>query len=451
MWTWYVNGRKKEERTYKVGKQVGKRTIYWYKTGKKYSEGTYKYGKVVGLWTEWYENGQKAWEGTYKNGKEDGLWTFWYVNGKKESEGTYKYGKEDGLWTEWYKNGRKKEERTYKVGVEDGLWTTYWYKTGKKHSEETYKNGKVDGIETYWYKNGQKEYEIDYKDLDPVGLCNAWYENGQKREVSTYKDGSPDGLWTEWYENGQKERESTFKDGVEDGLWTTWYENGQKSSEENWNNGIKESINEAKPPNDDEKPPLHQVITGQVTGMTDKEVLIDIGFKSEGIIDRSEFPDDNLPKIGENIELFLERLDDTDGASILAKEKADFMRHWQDLREIFENQTTFSGKIVRRIKGGMIVDLEGIQGFLPGSQIDVRLIKDFDQFLDQDMEFKIIKFNDSRKNIVVSHKVVMEEEIKKQANAQLEQPGEDIFKGETDIYEADISDTPFDENDSIEI
>ncbi|NOZ03922.1 MAG: 30S ribosomal protein S1 [FCB group bacterium] len=161
----------------------------------------------------------------------------------------------------------------------------------------------------------------------------------------------------------------------------------------------------------------NQVITGRVIGMNDNEILVDIGFKSEGIIDRSEFADGTLPKIGEQLEVFLERIEDESGNTILSKSKADFMRRWKELREVFEKQTTITGKIVRRIKGGMIVDLNTVQAFLPGSQIDVRPIQDFDQYLDQEMEFRIVKFNEARKNIVVSHKIILEESLKEQREA----------------------------------
>lgn len=163
----------------------------------------------------------------------------------------------------------------------------------------------------------------------------------------------------------------------------------------------------------------NQVIKGRVIGMNDHVILIDIGFKSEGMIDRAEFTDESLPKIGDQIDIYLERLEDRRGNMVLSKEKADFMRRWQDLREIFENQTTFSCKIIRRIKGGMVVDLEGIQGFLPGSQIDVRPIKDFDTLLDTEIEVRIVKLNEARKNIVVSHKVILEESLKEQRDALL--------------------------------
>ena len=164
----------------------------------------------------------------------------------------------------------------------------------------------------------------------------------------------------------------------------------------------------------------HDMINGRVIGITDNDILVDIGFKSEGIIDRSEFPNDKLPKIGEKIELYLEKLEDKHGHTILSKAKADFMQRWKRLRETFETGATFTGNITRRTKGGLIVDIGDIEAFLPGSQIDIRPVKDFDQFLDQDMELKIVKFNESRKNIVVSHKAILEEDLKELR--------EDLFK-----------------------
>ena len=156
----------------------------------------------------------------------------------------------------------------------------------------------------------------------------------------------------------------------------------------------------------------NQVLTGRVIGMNDKDILIDIGFKSEGMIDRSEFPQNALPQIGDQIEVYLEYLEDRNGNLVLSKEKADFMRRWRDIREFYEQEKIFTCKILRRIKGGMIVDINGLQGFLPGSQIDVRPIKDFDQYLDQDLEVRIVKLNEARKNIVVSHKVIIEDSLK---------------------------------------
>jgi len=156
----------------------------------------------------------------------------------------------------------------------------------------------------------------------------------------------------------------------------------------------------------------NQILNGRVIGMNDRDILIDIGFKSEGLIDRSEFPQNALPQIGDKIEVYLEYLEDRNGNLVLSKEKADFMRRWRDIREYYEKEKTFTCKILRRIKGGMIVDIDGLQGFLPGSQIDFRPIKDFDQYLDQELEVRVVKLNEARKNIVVSHKVIIEDSLK---------------------------------------
>ena len=161
----------------------------------------------------------------------------------------------------------------------------------------------------------------------------------------------------------------------------------------------------------------NSLIQGRVVGMNDRDVLIDIGFKSEGIIDRSEFKKEELPSIGDQVEVYLEFIEDASGNTILSKEKADFMKRWKELNDAFENQTIITGKVVRRIKGGLIVDLEVVQAFLPGSQVDVRPIMDFDVYLDKDIELRIVKFNESRKNIVVSHKVILEESLQEQRDA----------------------------------
>ena len=160
-----------------------------------------------------------------------------------------------------------------------------------------------------------------------------------------------------------------------------------------------------------------QLIKGRVVGMNDRDVLIDIGFKSEGIIDRSEFNEKELPSIGDQVEVYLEALENASGNTILSKEKADFMRRWDELIDAYEHEKIITGLVIRRIKGGLIVDLGVIQAFLPGSQIDVRPIQDFDVYLEKEIEVKIVKLNESRKNIVVSHKVILEESLKEQRDA----------------------------------
>ena len=154
-----------------------------------------------------------------------------------------------------------------------------------------------------------------------------------------------------------------------------------------------------------------EIITGRVIGINEKEILIDIGFKSEGIIKRDEFAEDALPDIGEKLDVYLEKMEDESGKTVLSKEKADFLRRWTKLREVHETGEIISGRIVRRIKGGMVVDLDGVQAFLPGSQIDVRPVKDFDKYIDTDMDLRVVKFNEFRKNVVVSHKAILEESL----------------------------------------
>jgi len=157
-----------------------------------------------------------------------------------------------------------------------------------------------------------------------------------------------------------------------------------------------------------------EIITGRVIGMNENEILIDIGFKSEGIIKRDEFAEDALPGVGEKLDVYLEKMEDESGKTVLSKEKADFLRRWTKLREIHETGEIISGRIVRRIKGGMVVDLDGVQAFLPGSQIDVRPVKDFDKYIDTDMDLRVVKFNEFRKNVVVSHKAILEESLAEQ-------------------------------------
>ena len=158
----------------------------------------------------------------------------------------------------------------------------------------------------------------------------------------------------------------------------------------------------------------NEIITGRIIGINEKDVLVDIGFKSEGIISRNEFDKTNLPEIGQKLEVYLEKIEDESGKTVLSKEKAEFLRRWKDLRDIHETGKIIKGHILRRIKGGMVVDLGGVQAFLPGSQIDIRPIKDFDQYIDQDIDLRVVKFNEMRKNVVVSHKAIIEDSLAEQ-------------------------------------
>ena len=155
----------------------------------------------------------------------------------------------------------------------------------------------------------------------------------------------------------------------------------------------------------------NQIISAKVIGISDSDVMVDIGFKSEGLINRSEFNSKDLPEIGSNIDILLEKFEDTDGNITLSKYKADFIKRWEELKHFCENEEPVKGKVVKRVKGGLVVDLGVIQAFLPGSQADVQPIKNFDDFIGKEFDFQIVKVDEVRKNLVVSRKAILEESL----------------------------------------
>ena len=152
------------------------------------------------------------------------------------------------------------------------------------------------------------------------------------------------------------------------------------------------------------------IVTGTILMVNESNVIVDIGFKSEGAIPIYEFGENPNISVGDEVEVFLDEVEDQDGQIVLSKKKADFMKVWDELKDIYDRGELTEGKLLRRIKGGIIVDLFGVEAFLPGSQIDVRQVKNFDQFIGENFALKIIKLNKSRRNIVVSRRVVLEEE-----------------------------------------
>ena len=155
-----------------------------------------------------------------------------------------------------------------------------------------------------------------------------------------------------------------------------------------------------------------QITQGRVIAVNEREIVVDIGFKAEGIIPRHEFEEDEVPEIGSEVDVFLDVLEDEEGQLILSKKKADFMRQWETVSEAAAEDEIVQGTIIRRVKGGMMVDVNGVNCFLPGSQIDVRPIQDFDAYVGQTFDFKIVKINEMRKNVVLSRKVLLEENLK---------------------------------------
>ncbi|MEI7933481.1 MAG: 30S ribosomal protein S1 [Chlorobiaceae bacterium] len=152
-----------------------------------------------------------------------------------------------------------------------------------------------------------------------------------------------------------------------------------------------------------------EIIKGRIVSISNKDVTIDVGFKSEGIVSLLEFRDEDDVQVGDDVEVYLENIEDKMGQLILSKKKADVLRIWDKIYDSIENDTIINGKIINRVKGGMTVSLSGVEAFLPGSQIDVKPVRDFDALVGQTMDFRVVKINPVTQNIVVSHKVILEE------------------------------------------
>ncbi|HET6764494.1 MAG TPA: 30S ribosomal protein S1 [Longimicrobiaceae bacterium] len=159
-----------------------------------------------------------------------------------------------------------------------------------------------------------------------------------------------------------------------------------------------------------------EIVKARVLRVTDKSVILDLGFKSEGSVNRDEFKDPDSLQIGDEVEVFLENLEDEDGVVVLSKKKADFLRVWEKIKEAHESGAPVAGTLTRKIKGGVTVDLMGVDAFLPGSQIALRRVPNIEDLIGETYDFKIIKLNKRRRNIVVSRRVLLEadREIKRE-------------------------------------
>jgi small subunit ribosomal protein S1 len=157
-----------------------------------------------------------------------------------------------------------------------------------------------------------------------------------------------------------------------------------------------------------------QVVEGVIVAKDNREVIVNIGFKSDGVIPLSEFRYNPDLKVGDKIEVFVVQKEDAGGQLILSHKNARILKSWDRVNEAFDSQEIINGYVKSRTKGGLIVDVFGIEAFLPGSQIDVKPIRDYDVFVDKVMEFKVVKINHEYKNVVVSHKALIEDEIEAQ-------------------------------------
>lgn len=163
-----------------------------------------------------------------------------------------------------------------------------------------------------------------------------------------------------------------------------------------------------------------QVVEGTVVSMTARDVILNIGFKSDGLVSASEFRDTPELKPGDTVEVYIEEQEDNNGQLVLSRRKAKIVGAWEKIQKSADEDLVIDGMVKRRTKGGLIVDIFGVEAFLPGSQIDVKPIRDFDIFVDKKMEVKVVKINYTNDNVVVSHKILIEKDLEKQKAQILE-------------------------------
>ncbi|MEZ4986014.1 MAG: S1 RNA-binding domain-containing protein [Saprospiraceae bacterium] len=157
-----------------------------------------------------------------------------------------------------------------------------------------------------------------------------------------------------------------------------------------------------------------EVVSGIVTAINDGDVVLDINFKSDGLIPLSEFRDMPDLKPGDHVDVYVEQQEDARGQLVLSRRKAKLLRAWDSIKDSYENGTVIKGLVVSKTKGGLIVDCSGLETFLPGSQIDIKPIIDYDIYVGKTMEFKVVKINEAIKNAVVSHKALIESDLAQQ-------------------------------------
>ncbi|RYU91273.1 30S ribosomal protein S1 [Mucilaginibacter terrigena] len=157
-----------------------------------------------------------------------------------------------------------------------------------------------------------------------------------------------------------------------------------------------------------------EIITGTVVNINNKDVVLNIGFKSDGLVSVSEFRDTPDLKVGDTVEVFVESQEDANGQLVLSRKRAKTQKSWERINSALDNDEIITGFVKSRTKGGLIVDIMGVEAFLPGSQIDIKPIRDYDIYVGKTMEFKVVKINHEFKNVVVSHKVLIEDDLENQ-------------------------------------
>lgn len=218
-------------------------------------------------------------------------------------------------------------------------------------------------------------------------------------------------------ENIESEADSKFIDEIKSNTWITpegdfdWdqeekgfgnYSADERAKLEEQYAGTFNSVNKG------------EIVEGTVVSINNKDVVLNIGFKSDGLVSLSEFRDLTDLKVGDKVDVFVESREDENGQLVLSRKRAKTQKSWEAINEALENDTIINGYVKSRTKGGLIVDIKGVEAFLPGSQIDIKPIRDYDIYVGKTMEFKVVKINHEFKNVVVSHKVLIEDDLENQ-------------------------------------
>jgi len=218
-------------------------------------------------------------------------------------------------------------------------------------------------------------------------------------------------------ENIESEADSKFIDEIKSNTWITpegdfdWdqdekgfgnYSSEERAQLEEQYAGTFNSVNKG------------EIVEGTVVSINNKDVVLNIGFKSDGLVSLSEFRDLPELKVGDKVDVFVESREDENGQLVLSRKRAKTQKSWEAINEALENDSIINGFVKSRTKGGLIVDIKGVEAFLPGSQIDIKPIRDYDIYVGKTMEFKVVKINHEFKNVVVSHKVLIEDDLENQ-------------------------------------
>ncbi len=219
--------------------------------------------------------------------------------------------------------------------------------------------------------------------------------------VETVEETSADEDYEEPLELPVAEEEEIDWDGGGNGFAGDYSKNDRESLEQMYTDTLNEITEK-------------EIIEGTVVGITDRDVIVNIGFKSDGLVALTEFRDLPNLKTGDKVSVYVEEQENAKGQLILSRRKAKIVKAWEAIQSALDNDTIINGMVKRRTKGGLIVDVHGVEAFLPGSQIDVKPIRDFDIFVGKEMEVKVVKINYANDNVVVSHKVLIEKDIEEQ-------------------------------------